>query len=249
MYIIICDDEETIRAELKHFIRKQDAGCRIREFCSGGELLRFLGQEDSRQPDIVFLDIAMNGSDGMETAKRIQRQKEENGEPVWGSLPLLIFVTGYPEYMPQAFAVNAFQYLVKPVDEKAFAQTFTKAMRECRRLEQKKNAGTKQLLLKDKTVTRTVAADDIYYIESSNRKIIVYMKTGKMECYGKIGELEHQLKDSFFRIHKGYLVNMKYVERYSRTEVRLKNGSSLMISKYKYQEFIKAYLDYISEDN
>lgn len=246
---MVCDDEENMRIVLKSFIRRQDAGCRIREFSSGSELLRFLKQEDIEQPDIVFLDIAMNGGDGMETAKQIQRRKEERGEPVWGSLPLLIFVTGYPEYMPEAFSVNAFQYLVKPVNEKAFAQTFTKAMRECRRLEQKKNAGARQLLLKDKSVTRNVATDDIYFIESSNRKIIVYMKTGTIECYGKIGELENKLKDSFFRIHKGYLVNMKYVERYNRTQVRLKNGSSLMISKYKYQEFIKAYLDYISEDN
>lgn len=249
MNIVICDDEENMRDYLKSLIRRQDAGCRIREFSSGGELMRFLKKEDNEAPDIIFLDISMNGSNGMETAKQIQRQKEENGEPVWGSLPLLIFVTGYPEFMPEAFSVNAFQYLVKPVNEKAFEDTFTKAVRECRRLEQKRSAGARQILLKDKTVTRNVAADDIYYIESNNRKIIVYMKNEVIECYGKIGELENQLKDVFFRIHKGYLVNMRYVERYNRTEVRLKNGSSLIISKYKYQDFIKAYLSYISEEN
>lgn len=248
MNIAVCDDEENMRMYLKSLIRRQDAGCRIREFSSGGELLRFFKDEENEPPDIVFLDISMNGTDGMEAAKQIQKRKEESGEPVWGSLPLLIFVTGYPEYMPEAFFVNAFQYLVKPVSEKTFKAVFTKAVRECRRLEQKKNAGARQLLLKNKTVTRAVAEDDIYYIESSNRKIIVYMKNEKIECYGKIGELEMKLKDSFFRIHKGYLVNMKYVEQYNRTEVRLKNGSSLMISKYKYQDFIKAYLEYISEE-
>ncbi len=247
MNIAVCDDEENMRVYLKSLIRRQDAGCRIREFPSGGELLHFLKQNDGEEFDIVFLDISMKGTDGMETAKQIRKQKEESGEPVWGSMPLLIFVTGYVEYMPEAFSVNAFQYLVKPVHERAFEEVFTRAVRECRRLEQKKNTGARHLLLKDKTVTRTVAADDIYYIESSNRKIIVYMKNGRIECYGKIGELENKLKDSFFRIHKGYLVNMKYVERYNRTEIRLKNGNSLMISKYKYQDFIKAYLDYISE--
>ena len=95
---------------------------------------------------------------------------------------------------------------------------------------------------------KNVLADDIYYIESSNRKIIMFMRDGKTECYGKISEFEDQLREGFFRIHKGYLVNMRYVERYSRTEVRMKDGSSLLISKYKYQDFVKAYLEYISED-
>ena len=60
--------------------------------------------------------------------------------------------------------------------------------------------------------------------------------------------MELELREGFFRIHKGYLVNMKYVEKYSRTEVQMKNGKRLLISKYKYQDFIKAYLEYIAED-
>lgn len=74
------------------------------------------------------------------------------------------------------------------------------------------------------------------------------MGNEKIESYGKISEMESALGESFFRIHRGYLINMKYVERYNRTEVRMENGSSLLISKYKYQDFIKAYLEHISED-
>lgn len=70
-----------------------------------------------------------------------------------------------------------------------------------------------------------------------------------IECYGKISEMELELREGFFRIHKGYLVNMKYVEKYSRTEVQMKNGKRFPISKYKYQDFIKAYLEYITEDS
>lgn len=197
---------------------------------------------------MLFLDISMDGTDGMEAAEQIRKWKEERGEAVWGGPPFLIFVTGHPEYMPKAFSVNAFQYLVKPIDEKEFEDVFTQAVREFHCLEAKKNMEPREILVRNGNMTRKVLADDIYYIESSNRKIIVFMKSGKIECYGKIGELENELKEGFFRIHKGYLVNMKYVERYSRTEVLMKNGSSLLISKYKYQDFIKAYLGYISED-
>ena len=248
MNIVVCDDEENIRIYIKKLIEMQDADCKVMEFTSGRELLQFWQQEDREQIDILFLDISMDGTDGMEAAEQIRKWKEERGEAVWGSLPLLIFVTGYPEYMPKAFSVNAFQYLVKPIDEKEFEEVFAQAVREYRCLEVKRNMEPKEILVRDGNVTRKVPADDIYYIESSNRKIILFMQGGEIECYGKIGELENELKEGFFRIHKGYLVNMKYVERYSRTEVFLKNGISLLISKYKYQDFIKAYLGYISED-
>lgn len=248
MNIAVCDDEENIRIYIKKLIEMQDTDCLIMEFSSAGELLQFWQEEDREQIDILFLDISMDGTDGMEAAEQIRKWKEERGEAVWGSLPFLIFVTGYPEYMPKAFSVNAFQYLVKPIDEKEFEDVFAQAVREFRFLEAKKNMEPREILVRNGNVTRKVLADDIYYIESSNRKIIVFMKSEKIECYGKIGELENELKEGFFRIHKGYLVNMKYVERYSRTEVLMKNGSSLLISKYKYQDFIKAYLGYISED-
>lgn len=248
MNIAICDDEENIRIYMKKLIEMQDTECRILEFSSSGELLQFWKQEDRQQIDILFLDISMDGTDGMEAAEQIRKWKEEQDETLWGSLPLLIFVTGYPEYMPKAFSVNAFQYLVKPIDEKEFEDVFAQAVREFRHLEAKKNAEPREILVRNGSAIRNVPVDDIYYIESSNRKIIVFMQDEEIECYGKIGDLEKQLRESFFRIHKGYLVNMKYVERYNRTEVQMKNGNSLLISKYKYQDFIKAYLGYISED-
>ncbi len=167
---------------------------------------------------------------------------------MWGGLPLLIFVTGHPEYMAKAFSVNAFQYLVKPIDEEEFADVFALALRECCRLGVKKNTEPRKILVRNGNITRNIPVEDIYYIESNNRKIIIAVGDEKIECYGKIGGMERELQEGFFRTHRGYLVNMKYVERYSRTEVQMKNGSSLLISKYKYQDFVKAYLAYLAED-
>lgn len=190
----------------------------------------------------------MEGADGMETAEQIRDWKEEREEPLWGGLPLLIFVTGHPEYMAKAFSVNAFQYLVKPIDEEEFADVFALALRECCRLGVKKNTEPRKILVRNGNITRNIPVEDIYYIESNNRKIIIAVGDEKIECYGKIGGMERELQEGFFRTHRGYLVNMKYVERYSRTEVQMKNGSSLLISKYKYQDFVKAYLAYLAED-
>ncbi len=248
MNIAICDDEENVRYLIRKLIEKQTKDCRIMEFSSGGELLQFWRREDREQIEILFLDIAMEGADGMETAEQIRAWKEEREEPLWGSLPLLIFVTGHPEYMAKAFSVNAFQYLVKPIDEKEFADVFALALRECCHLGVKKNAEPRKILVRDGNITRNIPVEDIYYIESNNRKIIIAVGDEKIECYGKIGGMERELQEGFFRTHRGYLVNMKYVERYSRTEVQMRDGSRLLISKYKYQDFVKAYLGYLAED-
>lgn len=113
----------------------------------------------------------------------------------------------------------------------------------------KKHDEQKKVMVRSGKTTRSVLSDDIYYIESSNRKVILYLQQEKIEYYDKISQLESQLKPDFFRIHKGYLVNMKYVERYDRTEVRMKNGDSLLISKYKYHNFVKSYKEYIDSRN
>lgn len=132
--------------------------------------------------------------------------------------------------------------------ESNFEQVFAQTIREYQYLMAKKKEKPKEVLVRNGNRTRSVSADDIYYIESSNRKVILYLRHEKIEYYDKISSLESELKPDFFRIHKGYLVNIKYVERYDRTEVKMRNGESLLISKYKYQDFVKRYLEYILEE-
>ena len=116
--IAICDDEENIRIYIRKLIQKQETFCKITEFSSGKELLEFQDETNAEEIDILFLDISMGDEDGMTVAKQLRSQMESKKEAVWGSLPLLIFVTGYPEYMQEAFSVNAFQYIVKPIQER-----------------------------------------------------------------------------------------------------------------------------------
>ena len=132
--------------------------------------------------------------------------------------------------------------------ESNFEQVFAQTIREYQYLMAKKKEKPKEVLVRNGNRTRSVSADDIYYIESSNRKVILYLRHEKIEYYDKISSLESELKPDFFRIHKGYLVNIKYAERYDRTEVKMRNGDSLLISKYKYQDFVKRYLEYILEE-
>ena len=232
--IAICDDEANIRAYLSSLIGAQDCPCEIVEYASAGDCLA-----DHRQFDLLFLDIELapsdSGLDGMALARKIR-------ERATMTQPVIIFVTGYERYVFDAFDVGAFQYLLKPVDEEKFAQVFSRAVAQIGTAKEKPGH---VLTLQSANTSRTVPLDSIYYIESSNHKVELHLKDGEFACYAKIGDLELELQDQFFRIHKGYLVNLAYVEGYSKTEVTLTNGEKLLISKYKYQDFVKAYLRFV----
>ena len=101
------------------------------------------------------------------------------------------------------------------------------------------------LTLQSGNTNRTISPDSIYFIESSNHKVVLHLREGEFTCYAKIRDLELELQGRFFRIHKGYLVNLSYVDGYGKTEVTLTNGEKLLLSKYKYQDFVKAYLRFL----
>ena len=234
--IAICDDEAPTRAYLASLIRAQSCPCEIVEYASAGDCLA-----DHREIDLLFLDIELapfgSGLDGMALARKIR-------ERATGTQPVIIFVTGYERYVFDAFDVGAFQYLLKPVDEEKFAQVFSRAVAQIAIAKEKSG---RVLTLQSANTSKTVPLDSIYYIESSNHKVELHLKDGEFVCYAKIGDLELELQDQFFRIHKGYLVNLAYVAGYSKTEVTLTNGERLLLSKYKYQDFVKAYLHFLKK--
>ena len=242
--IVICEDEKETRGYLSRLIREQadsftkKCACEIRKYASATECL-----SDKRRIDLLFLDIELQapggGMDGMELARQIRQQERE-------IQPLIIFVTGYDSYVYDAFDVDAFQYLVKPVEEEKFARVFKRALeRIAAGGDHRKKAQT--ITLKTAGTSRTLPLDQILYIESSNHKAVLHLTDKEFACYAKIRDLEEELRDCFFRIHKGYLVNLSYIEQYSKTEAVLKNGERLLISKYKYRDFVKAYLHFLKK--
>lgn len=234
----ICDDETKTRAYLSSLIRAQSYPCEIVEYASASECLA-----DQQEIDILFLDIELDpagfGTDGMELAQKI---RERN----LAVQPVVIFVTGYEQYVFNAFDVGAFHYLVKPVDERKFVRVFNRAVEQVmggRRNPQR----VRTLTLRFANANRVVPIDNIYYIESSNHKVVLHLKDEEFACYAKIRDLEFELQEQFFRIHKGYLVNLSYVSGYSKAEVVLTNGEKLLLSKYKYQDFVKVYLRFLKK--
>lgn len=233
MRIAICDDEKNIRELIANKVVKQYPDAEIIFFQSGEELL--LSDETI---DILFLDIQMSGIDGMETAREL-RKKDKS--------VILIFVTAVEEYVFQAFDVGAFNYIVKPIDDGKFSDVLHRAVDEWSSQNiNEKEPEERYVLINNSGVHTKVILDEIVYAEVFNRKVVIHKLDGEIEYYGKMSDLESLAGDSFFRPHRAYLINFKYVEKYDATTIYLERGTALM-AKQNYPEFVKKYMKYIQK--
>lgn len=228
MTIAICDDEKAVCDQLEQFVKQQAPGCGIKLFASGEELLR-----DREKFDIIFLDIQMQGINGIEAAKTLRNKKDE---------AILIFITGIKDYVFEAFDVSAFHYLLKPVEEIKFAKVFARAAAEA---ERRKEQEEEPFFIKSKGRNIILNRKEVLYIESQNRMVYIHTVKEVFKLYFDMGELEKQLGNHFYRCHRGYIVNMEYIAEYGRDTISLANGESIYLSRRKYKEFVKTYMDYL----
>ena len=225
--IAACDDDviacSNMSRKVRDLLGEMKKSCMIRQFCSGRELL-----QASENFDIVFLDILMRDLDGMKTAQ-IFREKSSN--------KILIFVSSSREYVFEAYDVEAFQYLLKPVDGRKLKNVLQKAVHKT------ESRSQEFIIVSRERQRKKLFLDDIYYFEIKGRTIDVHGPEDIFTYYEQIGELENKLRDKgFFRCHKSYLVNLKYVDRYNRQEVILENGEKIVIAKRRYDEFVQEVL-------
>ena len=226
--IAVCDDEKLVRDDLARLATKALPSSEIKVLSSGDALL-----SDAGRYDIVLLDIEMPGENGMETAKEIRRRSRET---------VIIFITGYEAYMQDAFDVQAFHYLLKPVREEKLCEILSRAAKEIERV---RSDSERYILLKSSGMPRKILLDDIIFLESNNKKVVVYLSDGAvLESYKKMDDMERLLGLSFFRCHRGYIINLKHIVSYTTSEVTLVGGKRILIAQRKYTDFVKVYLRY-----
>lgn len=223
MDIAVVDDEKVIREYLCELIERQKPESCVESYATGEELL-----VAGKMFDIVFLDIQMDGMNGIEAARSLRKRQEET---------VLIFITGIREYVFDALDLYAFQYLLKPVDEKKFAEVLNRAAREAGRKKEKRG-----LFIKTKNIMLDQA--DILYIESRGKKVEIHIAGEKesIQIYAAMEELEGQLGEAFYRCHRAYLVNMAHIAEYGSDSITLTSGDRVYLAKKKYGEFVKAYM-------
>lgn len=226
MQIAVCDDEREIREMFAEKIGKLYPKADLSLYRSGEELL-----SSAKEPDIVLLDIQMPGRNGMETAKELRRKNKQ---------VIIIFVTALDDFVFEAFDVGAFHYLVKPFDDRKFAEVLHNATEQSKN---RKKPEMPSLLINTGGKHITVNLEDLVYAEVFDRKLILHTMDAEIEYYGKMKELEEKVGNEFFRTHRSYLVNFGFIRKYDATTVYLEKGQALM-AKRKYQKFVEQYLRY-----
>ena len=244
--ITICDDDKAVQKILRHKIEMfcKDAGTVSNIVCldSGEEVLH-----EDPMSDILFLDIQMPEKSGMEIAEELRRRRCKT---------ILIFVTALSEYVYDAFDVGAFHYLVKPFSDEKLRDVLARALRQYEeqcsldgpvsgQSGEQQAEESRVILVKRGGISTKVRLDDIVYAEVFNRKVMLHTTREDIEYYGKLTELSEQVGDDFYRTHRAYLVNLKYVEKYTATTIWLEKGTAL-VSKKQFPGFVRRYMRYIS---
>ena len=235
MRFAVCDDEKGIRDGISDKIKLFSSGSLIAEFSSGKELL-----ESKETFDIIFLDIAMDEIDGMQTAKELRKR---------GCSSVIVFVTAYDDRVFEAFDVGAFHFLVKPVSTGKFLEVLKKAIDSCSE-PPSAAVNDRYITVKSGGVSTRVALSEIIYGEISDRTMMLHTVSGKFKYRGKISEFEKSTGQGFFRTHRSYMINLRYLESYTSSYVSMENGDRVVLAKHRYADLVKAYMRFIrSEDS
>lgn len=226
MKICICDDDsffiEEIENRLSYFCT--DEVFDISRFSSAEELLRCSKSGESF--DIVFIDIEMKGTNGIEAAEKIREISPET---------IIIFVSDYSDYIFEAFRIEALHFLVKPIRDDAFTEVFTRAMK-------KYTSVNASIILKWESTRSKIAINKISYVEGYRRHLTVHTANAIYEAVGKISEIQDILSPhGFVRVHQGFIVNMNYIKCFGINEIELTDGTIIPVSVRKKQEALKAY--------
>lgn len=240
---LIVDDEVNNSAILQHFVTTY---CRnVEVIGQATTVAQAVTEINSKQPDIIFLDIRLNEGDAFDILDKIENIKAQ-----------VIFVTSYDEYAIKAFKYNAVDYILKPILIEDVVLSVNKAIKNIEQKQyfdfQKNMSSDFQSLVpenKDYLAIPSMDAVDlvrnshIIYIEADNKYTILHTTTeGKKYISSKNLQYFESVADplSFFRIHHSYIVNIQHLLRIVKRDgsyCEMAGGVLLPISKRKQDDF------------
>ena len=231
MKIAICDDEARVRSDLHDalsaFFRQKNMMCEICEFETGGAFVAV-----NNKFDLVFMDYLLPDGNGIEFIRQV-RQFNKN--------LTVVFLTVYAEHAIESIMLDTFRYLVKPVD----GALLTEALESFLTLYQ----STRKIIVPTAGKTFFLDADDVMYIESDTKYTSVRAVSGIYRSSKGITEFHAEINNPhFFRTHRSYILNMKYVSSIQKKIIVLTNGEKVICSAKNYDEFLKNYMSYLKFD-
>lgn len=207
--VLIADDDKGMRLVLKKALSKVEGFEIVGEAEDGNTALCF---SESLKPDVIFMDVEMPFLNGIECAKRIMDINPKT---------IIIFATAHEEYMPDAFEVYAFDYLVKPFKLERINQTLEriKSLSVIHKEQPVKSIGNPnktldKLIVKNKEGINFINMNEIILIQREDRSTAIYTTNEKYITSESLSELEARLDSSiFFRSHKSYIINLLSIHK------------------------------------
>ena len=233
IHIAIVEDDPEVRQQLVEYVHRYERqfGRMFEQtvFEDGDEIV-----SDYRAVyDIILLDIQMRRMDGMAAAEAIRKVDKD---------VILIFITNMAQFAIRGYAVDALDYVLKPVPYFAFSRQLQKAVDRLR-----KRQKTFLTVPVDGGLRRIDVAS-IYYLESEGHYVRIYTENGDLLTSGSLKSYEEKLANKpFARCNSGYLVNLAQVLGVQQNTVQV-GPHELQVSRPKKKAFLEALTDYIGGD-
>lgn len=230
MYSVgICDDEKVYRDEIREFFQqycreRKIANCEVIEYESGEAVLNY------PEPDILFLDVRIKNMDGIYVKEMLESIR---------SRTKIIFISSYPESMPEAFGANVLGFLKKPIDYQQFCAKVDKAISKC-------EEDARYIVYDEYGICRRLYINDILYVKSVGRynEIHIAGESKVLISEKSLKDYKSELSIGFAMPHREYLVNLKYVVKVDEAAL-LKNGELLPVSRRAKADFVKSFKEII----
>ena len=230
--IAIVEDEHAYAMQLQEYLHQYEKEngevFEISLFSDGDEIV------NKYKPvyDIILMDVEMKFMDGMSAAEEIRKVDTE---------VVIMFITNMPQYAIRGYAVDALDYVLKPVSYFAFSQRLNRAISRMKKRE------IKMITISIKGGTVRLNVTNVTYIESQGHTLIFHTVNGIHETSGTMKELEKELSElNFYRGNKGYLINLAHVESV-KDGCAVVRGEQLLLSRARKKEFMEALTRYWGE--
>ena len=227
----IVDDEEPeiqiLSDHIRRYCSEHSLEAEIQTCNSGTNLI--IGYEPPC--DAVFLDIEMQNMDGMKAAEMLRKMDDR--------VPI-VFVTNMAQYAIRGYEVEALGFLIKPVKYYSFTILLDKIVRR------KQDYKADEILVPYEGGIRRISRRDIICIEVMNHALIYHLIDGEMlTSSGRLLDLETQLAEHyFFRCHKSFLINLRYVTDIKAQSVIVK-GMDIPVGRSKRKTLFEEFCKYL----
>lgn len=228
MRIAICDKDSLFSAKLKHklysYSNFNKLDLLIEVFNSGEQLLL-----SKNKYNLIFIEYTLSGINGLETVKKMRQQN---------NYTKVIFITSNTKFIFEAFKVEAYRFLTKPLNEQLLHKTLNDFF---------KNTTTHYpILINCNSDSICFNSEEIIYLEANGKYSYIHLNSKKIYCKKTMARVFEALPQLHFqKINRAFIINLNYVKKYNADYVFLKNGEKLHITRTYYKNFKTAYLDYI----